>query len=80
MFKPIVDSLLTKDEYLLLADYQSYIDSQDTVVRAYLDPEAWTRMSILNTARSGFFSSDRAIEQYCEEIWKIRPGSVLPVG
>ena len=80
LFKPIVNSLLAKDEYLLLADYQSYIDTQDTAVRAYLDPELWTRMSILNTARSGFFSSDRAIEQYCEEIWKIRPGTALPVG
>ncbi len=80
LFKPIVDSLLNKDEYLLLADYQSYIETQDQAVRAYMDQEHWTRMSILNTARSGFFSSDRAIQQYCEEIWKIRPLAVADVG
>jgi len=73
LFRPIVDSLLNQDQYLLLADYQSYIDCQDAVSHAYLDPEHWTRMSILNTARMGFFSSDRSILDYAREIWHIKP-------
>ncbi len=76
LFKPLVDSLLYRDEYLLLADYQSYIECQDRVSQAYLDEESWTRMSILNVARCGFFSSDRSIRQYCEEIWKVEPVQV----
>jgi starch phosphorylase len=73
LFRPIVDSLLFRDEYLLLADYQSYVDCQEKAAQAYLDQERWTRMSILNAARCGFFSSDRTIEQYCEDIWDARP-------
>jgi starch phosphorylase len=73
LFRPIVDSLLYHDEYLLFADYQSYVECQDRVSRAYLDRDSWTRMSILNAARMGKFSSDRAIQQYCEEIWKVSP-------
>jgi starch phosphorylase len=73
LFKPLVDSLLNQDEYLLLADYQSYIECQDRVAQAYLDEESWTRMSILNVARCGFFSSDRSIRQYCEGIWNVQP-------
>ena len=70
LFKPIVESLLHRDEYLHLADYQSYIDSQEEVAAAYRDQEKWTRMSILNAARMGKFSSDRTIQEYCEEIWQ----------
>jgi starch phosphorylase len=73
LFKPIVDSLLGHDEYMLLADYQSYIECQDKAAQAYQNRERWTRMSILNTARSGFFSSDRTIRQYCEDIWRVQP-------
>ena len=73
LFKPIVDSLLERDEYLLLADYQSYLDCQKTAAHAYRDQERWTRMSILNCARCGFFSSDRSMRQYCEEIWRVAP-------
>lgn len=73
LFKPIVETLLTKDEYLLLADYQSYIECQEQVSQAYRDRENWTRMSILNVARMGKFSSDRAIAEYCEDIWHIKP-------
>ncbi|MBN1220787.1 MAG: glycogen/starch/alpha-glucan phosphorylase [Anaerolineae bacterium] len=73
LFRPIVDSLLYHDEYLLLADYQSYIDCQDEVSRRYQYQESWTRMSILNTARCGFFSSDRSIRQYCQDIWQVQP-------
>jgi starch phosphorylase len=73
IFRPLVDNLLNHDEYMLLADFQSYIDCQERVSASYLDAERWTRMSILNVARSGFFSSDRAIKEYCEQIWKVQP-------
>lgn len=73
LFRPLIDSLLYHDPFLLLADYQSYIDCQETVSQAYKDQEQWTRMSILNTARMGKFSSDRSIREYCEEIWHTQP-------
>jgi starch phosphorylase len=76
LFKPIVNSLLYRDDFLLLADYASYIDSQDKAAQVYRDQEAWTRMSILNVARCGFFSSDRTIRQYCEDIWQVQPVKV----
>lgn len=76
LFKPLVDSLMYKDEYLLFADYQSYIDCQERVSEAYRDRENWTRMSILNTARSGFFSSDRTIREYCQDIWNVKPVNI----
>jgi starch phosphorylase len=76
LFQPLVDSLLHRDEYLLLADYASYVACQDRVDEAYRDVETWTRASILNAARCGYFSSDRAIRQYCEGIWRVQP---LPV-
>ncbi|MGF1479357.1 MAG: glycogen/starch/alpha-glucan phosphorylase [Cyanophyceae cyanobacterium] len=71
LFKPLVDSLLDRDEYMLLADYQSYLDSQERVNQAYRDHENWTRMSILTVARMGGFSADRAIREYCQDIWKV---------
>ena len=73
LFKPLVDSLLYHDEYLVLADYPSYIESQEQVSRAYRDQDRWARMSILNVARMGKFSSDRSIRDYCEKIWKVEP-------
>jgi starch phosphorylase len=73
LFKPIVDSLLELDEYLLLIDYQSYIDCQKNVEEAYRDRDKWVKMSIHNTARCGFFSSDRSISQYCVDIWQTQP-------
>jgi starch phosphorylase len=73
LFEPLVTSLLTRDEYMLLADYQTYIDCQDRVSTAFSDAEHWTRMSILNVARVGKFSSDRAIRDYCADIWKTWP-------
>jgi starch phosphorylase len=76
LFKPIVDTLLYHDPFMLLADYQSYIEAQDRAEQAYCDPDRWTRMSILNVARCGFFSSDRSIRQYCEDIWQVKPVKV----
>ena len=69
LFKPIVDSLLYHDSYMLLADYQSYIECQREVAQAYLDEAKWTKMCILNSARMAKFSSDRTIKEYCDEIW-----------
>jgi glycogen phosphorylase len=76
LFKPLVDELLYQDQYMLLADYQSYIDCQDKVSETWRDQDLWTRMSILNVARIGKFSSDRAIREYCQDIWKVKPAPV----
>ncbi|MGE5300899.1 MAG: glycogen/starch/alpha-glucan phosphorylase [Acidobacteriota bacterium] len=76
LFRPLVDTLMAHDEYMLFADFQSYLDCQDEVGKAYRDRENWTRMSILNTARMGKFSSDRAIKEYCHDIWKAKPVKV----
>jgi starch phosphorylase len=73
LFAPLVNSLLNGDEYMLLADYQSFIDCQDRVSLAYKNQDEWTRMSILNVARIGKFSSDRSIRDYCADIWKTWP-------
>ena len=73
LFRPLVDNLLYQDPYLLLADYQAYIECQDRVSQVYADPTQWTRMSILNAARMGKFSSDRSIGDYAEAIWQVRP-------
>ncbi|TMA38542.1 MAG: glycogen/starch/alpha-glucan phosphorylase, partial [Deltaproteobacteria bacterium] len=72
VFKPLVQSLLEQDTYMLLADFQSYADCQERVDKAFLDPDQWTRMAILNIAKMGKFSSDRSISEYAENIWKIR--------
>jgi starch phosphorylase len=76
LFAPIVHSLLDKDAFLLCADFQSYLDCQARVGQVYGKEQEWTRMSILNTARIGKFSSDRAIREYCERIWKVAPVKV----
>jgi len=71
LFKPLIDGLMYHDPYMLFADFQSYIECQETVAAAYRNTELWTRMSILNTARSGKFSSDRTIREYCRDIWHV---------
>jgi starch phosphorylase len=68
-----VESLLTRDDYMLLADYQAYVECQQRVSDAYCNQNAWTRMSILNSARVGRFSSDRSIREYCRDIWNVMP-------
>lgn len=72
LFQPIVDALLQKDEYFVLADYESYIECQQRVSRTYLDSDRWTKMAILNVARSGIFSSDRSIKEYADKVWGIK--------
>lgn len=73
LFRSFVDSLLHRDDYMLLADYASYLECQAEVSAAYQDEERWSRMSILNVARMGYFSSDRSIRDYCERIWDVKP-------
>jgi len=77
LFQPIVDNLLRHgDEYLLLADFRSYLDAQNKVEEAWLDQDKWTRMAILNVARMGKFSSDRAVGQYADQIWNAKPVAI----
>jgi len=72
LFEPLVDSLLWRDEYLVLADYRSYLECQDHAGQLYRNQNQWTRAAILNVARMGKFSSDRSIREYCEDIWHTR--------
>ena len=82
LFHPLVDGLLAEDRYLVLADFHAYAECQRDVDRAYLDPAEWARMSILNIARVGKFSSDRAIAVYARDIWRATavPVNGEPVG
>ena len=76
---PVISSLLEWDEYMVLADYRPYIDCHDHAAGpAWADQDRWTRMSILNTARSGFFSSDRTVRGYCCDIWHVEPVPITP--
>ena len=72
----VVDHQRYDDPFLVVADYASYVECQDRVSAAWRDIPTWTRMSILNTARSGKFSSDRAIREYCDDIWNVWPVTV----
>jgi glycogen phosphorylase len=76
VFQPLVENLLHDDPFLVLADYQTYMDCQNEVSTLWTDSTAWTRKSILNSARMGKFSSDRSIREYCERIWNVTPLSV----
>jgi glycogen phosphorylase len=72
LFRSLIDTLLWSDPFMVMADFKSYAECQARVNDVYMDQERWTRMSILNSARSGRFSSDRTIREYCREIWRVQ--------
>jgi starch phosphorylase len=76
LFTPIVQAFISKDPYFVLADFNDYLGTQDIVSRTWSQSEIWNCKSLLNTARSGFFSSDRSISEYAETIWRIKPLSI----
>ncbi len=76
VFWPFVDNLRDQDPFMVFADFQAYMDCQERVSSLWRDSSEWTRMSILNVARMGYFSSDRSIREYCQKIWRVQP---LPV-
>ncbi len=71
-FQPLIDNLLNHDPFCVFADFSDYCDAQDRVSSAWKDWKSWQRMSMINVARSGFFSSDRSIRDYCKDIWGIQ--------
>jgi starch phosphorylase len=75
-FRPLLENLLERDPFLVLADYSAYAACQEEVNRAWSDTERWTRMSITNTAHAGRFLSDRAVREYASRIWGLKPVSV----
>ena len=70
-FRPLYDSLLQRDQYFILKDFESYADIQRKVDAAYRDEKTWAKMAMLNTASAGKFTSDRTIEEYVKDIWKL---------
>ncbi len=73
LFKPLLNSLTGLDPFFVMADFDDYLNTQDIVSKAWNDKKKWNKMALLNTARSGYFSSDRAIKEYCDSIWKVVP-------
>ena len=72
LFKPLVESLMDQsDPYLVMLDFESYIECQQKVGKHFQDKESWTKMAILNVARMGKFSTDRTIREYAKEIWGV---------
>ena len=73
IFRDIYNSIIGRDEYFVLEDFASYVDIQEKVSQAYKDKDNWAKMAVINTAKSGKFSSDRTIREYASEIWNIKP-------
>ncbi len=73
IFNPLIDSFVHYDEFMVCADFRAYIDCQHAVDQAFCDQTSWAQKSLLNCARMGYFSSDRAIHEYCQNIWHIDP-------
>ena len=73
LFKPLLNSLTGHDPFFVMADFEDYLNKQDSVSNCWNNKKAWNKMALLNTARSGYFSSDRSIREYCESIWKVSP-------
>ncbi|MDX2013558.1 MAG: glycogen/starch/alpha-glucan phosphorylase [Myxococcaceae bacterium] len=80
LFSPLVRSLADQDPFLVMADLAAYIECQERVAALWQKPERWTRASVLNTARMGFFSSDRSIREYAERIWRVKPVKLSKLG
>ena len=80
LFRPLLDNLRGHDPFFVFADFEDYVRVQDAVSEAWADRNRWNRMSVLNTARMGYFSSDRSIREYCRDIWKAEPAPVLSEG
>jgi glycogen phosphorylase len=76
LFKPIIQNLLSHDEYMHLADFDSYVKCQERIGQDYLDSETWIKKSIINVARCGYFSSDRSVQEYCQDIWRAEPFAI----
>ena len=76
LYNDLYNSLVFEDKYMLLEDFASYVECQQRVIKTWQEPEKWTRMSILNTAASGKFSSDRTIAEYAKDIWELEPVKV----
>ena len=72
MFRPLVDNLTNSDPFLVVADFRAYAACQEKVAAAWQDQEHWTRMSIINAAHAGKFSSDRSIREYASRIWDVK--------
>jgi starch phosphorylase len=73
LYGPLLESLVHRDPFFVLADFEAYLQAQSWVDEHWMDTMAWRRSSIFNTARSGFFSSDRSIQTYANDVWKVKP-------
>ena len=73
LFKPLLNSLTGHDPFFVMADFEDYLNKQDVVSECWNNKKSWNKMALLNTARSGYFSSDRSIREYCQSIWKVSP-------
>jgi starch phosphorylase len=75
LFQPLIDSMLTRDAFGVIGDYQPLVESHVRATAAYLDGHRWTRMSILNVAGTGAFSSDHAVRECCRDVWDVVPSA-----